>query len=135
MAIWVITAIHKVYALLHWASTGATCAHFAEGGKQEQEEGGGWWGSNDAFVRQINNFRMRPHATCTQMRHFLCRLLCCTDTERERETVRERQREIDSEADSDRYWRRPLSGILSTLGQLPEGFYDSSLKMQTEKEW
>lgn len=53
--------------------------------------------------------------------------------QRERETVRERQREIDSEADSDRYWRRPLSGILSTLGQLPEGFYDSSLKMQTER--
>lgn len=45
-----------------------------------------------------------------------------------------RLRELDSAADSDRYWRRPLSGILSTLGQLPEGFYDSSLKMQTVKE-
>lgn len=95
-------------------------------------------------MRQINNFRMRPHATCTQMRHFLCRLLCCTDTERdsgeqrdlerEKERERARLRELDSAADSDRYWRRPLSGILSTLGQLPEGFYDSSLKMQTVKE-
>lgn len=58
--------------------------------------GGGWGtGSNDAFVRQINNFRMRPHATCTQMRHFLCRLLCCTqhiDIEK-----RERDKSTDSE--------------------------------------
>lgn len=135
---WVITAIHKVYALLHWASPGATCAHFAGAGVGV--EGGGAAMTPLCVKLTTSAWGHMPLAPkCVIFYAAFCVAHSTDrhregDSKRERDREREKEREIDSEADSDRYWRRPLSGILSTLGQLPKGFYDSSLKMQTEKE-
>lgn len=102
---WVITAIHKVYALLHWASPGATCAHFAGAGVGV--EGGGAAMTPLCVKLTTSAWGHMPLAPkCVIFYAAFCVAHSTDrhregDSKRERDREREKEREIDSEADSD----------------------------------